>query len=182
VDTVCVVQGLSRPLLSYSIIKELGLLHPKFPHHLTSQEKADKKAPSSGVVQMLAVEERPLKTEPKRVQFGSPQGRTDAKMSCMIDVKRVMTEISKKARWTEPTCISESDMSVKEGEEPAPERSTRPLQGREARSMHGHPDPRRSSKTHFSGRLHRAEEQDVKTTFAAGCTCSPTAEMGPRRK
>jgi hypothetical protein len=142
-ETIYVVQGLSHPLLSRSIMKELGLLHPKFPHHLTPPEKADKEASPSGIVQMLAVEECPPKAEPKRVRFRSPQGRTDTKVSMVIDGRRVRTEMSKKTKWTEPTCISESDMSDEEGE---------------AHSMHGHPDPWESRKNHPMGRFHRAEE------------------------
>jgi hypothetical protein len=87
------------------------MVHPKFPHHLTSPEKADKEASPSVIVQMMAVEEHPPKAESKKVRFGYPQGRTDTKVSTVKRGKRIRTKMSKKAKWTEPTCISESDMS-----------------------------------------------------------------------
>jgi hypothetical protein len=152
IDTIFVVRGLSQPLLSRSIMKELGLLHPKFPHQLTPPEKADEEASPSGIVQMLAVEGRPLTTEPKKVQFGPP---------------------------LEPDHISESEMSDDE-DDPHHNKSNAveqvhgpTTQGYQAQARgsaslrpkrfkkthrappkggftpHRHPDPRRCSTAHF---------------------------------
>ena len=170
VGTIYVVQGLSHPLLSRTSMKELGLLHPMFPHHLTLSESADENPPSSGIIQSLVVEVHPLITEPNKVRFGSPQGRTDAKISCVVDGTRVRTRKSKKTRWAEPTCISESDFSDGESEDTPPGSFTSHFQRREAQSRQGHPNPRRSSKTHFSGRFHRAEE----TRQQSGAKPTPT--------
>jgi hypothetical protein len=63
--------------MSRQIMKELGLLHRDFPHHL-KPNKADQEAHSSGIVQMLTVEEEPPNTEPKNVWFGPKQGQARA--------------------------------------------------------------------------------------------------------
>jgi hypothetical protein len=117
VGTIYVVQGLSHPLLSRTSMKELGLLHPMFPHHLTTQEMVDEKTPSSGVIQSLVIETHPLKTNHKKVRFGPPQGQSDKKMSRIFTGTRQKTTMSKKTKWPqEPVHASETDMSSDEDE------------------------------------------------------------------
>jgi hypothetical protein len=69
--------------MSGQMMKDLGLLHPNFPHHLKLPQ-ATHQYQQTGVFQILRVIAPPLSTTPKRVQFGSPQGPTDTKMSRVV--------------------------------------------------------------------------------------------------
>jgi hypothetical protein len=172
------------------MMKDLGLLHKDFPHHLMPA-KADKEDQLSGLVQALAAEVYTSKTKPKKVRFGPPQSQSDSKLSQVINSNRLLTPMSKKTSWLqEQDHISESNMSDDE-EEPHSNKSNlveqvyRPItQGYQAQAKgsagmrpkpfkkthrappmvgctpHCHPNPRKSSKAHFSGRLHRARVAD----------------------
>jgi hypothetical protein len=80
---IYLVKGLSHPLMSRQMMKKLGLLQWYFPYHL-KPNKAKKEAQSSGILQMLTVEEHPQGTEPKKVWFGLPQGQSNKKMSLIV--------------------------------------------------------------------------------------------------
>jgi predicted aspartyl protease len=97
-DIVYVVDGLLHPLIGRGLMKELGLLHPNFPYHLKPSQ-AHRKAHSSGVVQMLAVEAHPHLSH---------------------------TPSTRKAPFdpSEPTHVSESEYSDDEEEEQPQLRST----------------------------------------------------------